>query len=96
MFRRFSACVSVMVLLVLAGCQDSGPLGLEGDVEKGPAFELFDGGWAAVHANGLSGFPNLLHNGGLDPVGASIPSSERFYVDSHGGGREQRCFRVEG
>lgn len=55
-----------MVLLVLAGCQDSGPFALDGDVEKGPAFELFDGGWAAVHANGLSGFPNLLHNGGFE------------------------------
>lgn len=50
-----------MVLLVLAGCQDSGPFGLDGDVEKGPAFELFDGGWAAVHDPSRP-----VHNGGFE------------------------------
>jgi len=66
MFRRISACVGALIVLTLAACQDSGPLGLDKDVEESPAFELFSGGWAAVTENGPSGFPNLVHNGGFE------------------------------
>lgn len=62
MFRRTLGYVSALIVLVLAGCQDSGPFGLDRNFEKGPEFELFDGGWASLHV----GFPNLLTNGGFE------------------------------
>lgn len=64
MFRRTNVYVSALILLVLAGCQDSGPFALDRDFEKGPEFELFDGGWAAV-LEGPSGEPNRVVNGGF-------------------------------